>query len=215
MARKHRQTVSDFPLHVTARTNGKAIFPIPLDEAWTLFSNYLFLIHILFDIRIHSFVMMPNHIHLILSDPGGLLSQAMACLMRETSKEIGRQSKRNGLLWGSRFHSSIIASPTYYLNAYKYVYRNPVRAGIVDSPFKYKYSTLPVLVGLSHSVIPIESDSTLFENFENSVRWLETAPNPKIEDAIRGGLRRWQFAPLRDERTKLPHVLEFEDFSGK
>jgi len=179
-----------------------------MDCAWDLFCDYLYFIRLVYGVRIHSFVMMPNHIHLIVRDPELQLSLAMGHFMRESSKELGRLSGVEGRVWGSRFHSSVIGSPIYYLNAYKYVYRNPVRAGIVKSPFAYAYSSLPALVGLSKSILPIESDDTLFENFEDSVQWLERPPASQIEEAVRGGLRRRYFTPLRNELTKQPCELE-------
>lgn len=205
----------EFPIHITARTNGQKQFAVSMTDAWEVFSDYLFLINVSFGIRIHAFVMMPNHIHLIVRDPEMQLSEAMACFMRESSKEIGRMACSTGRLWGSRFHSSIIGSPLYYLNAYKYVYRNPVRARLSSSPFHYAYSTLPALVGLSRTILPIETDDTLFENFESAVRWLETPPETQTENAIRAGLRRRQFIPMRNESTKkLCHLEDFDD-SGK
>ena len=215
MARARRDHHSELPIHITARTNHRLAFPIPLDEAWSIFSDHLFLLRALFKVRILSFVMMPNHFHIIVRDPHGEISNAMAYFMRETSKEIGRKAHKPGLLWGSRYHSSVIANPIYFFNAYKYVYRNPVRARIVDSPFAYRYSTLHALVGLAHTIIPIEPDETLFENFESTLAWLERSPSETMNQAIRGGLRRQTFCPSRDERTKRPQRLEFEQESGK
>jgi putative transposase len=179
-----------------------------MEDVWEIFSDYLFLATISFDLQIHAFVVMPNHIHLIVRDPKMKISEAMAGFMRESSKEIGRLAKRKERLWGSRFHSTLIGSPYYYLNAYKYVYRNPVRAGLCLSPFDYQFSTLPSLIGRARTILPIEADEALLENFESSVEWLERPPAAQVERAIGGGLRRRNFIPLRNESTKKPEELE-------
>lgn len=212
MPYKPRNLTDNFPIHITARTNRKALFPLQLEEAWEVFSDFLFLAHIMFGIRIHAFVMMPNHLHMIIRDPELKLPEALAHFMRETSKEIGRRSKIEGRLWGSRFHSSLINSPIYYLNAYKYVYRNPVRARLCTSPFDYPFSTLPALIGRSKTIVPIEYDDTLFSSFEESVKWLESAPSTDVETAVKLGLRRREFRPPRSEMTKKPVLLEQLEF---
>jgi putative transposase len=97
-----------------------------MPEAWELFSDYLYFINKNFGIRIHSFVLMPNHFHMIARDPELNLSSAMNYFMRETSKLMASESRTINRVWGAPFHSSLIDSPLYYLHAYKYVYRNPV-----------------------------------------------------------------------------------------
>jgi len=89
MSRFLRQLDADYPIQITARCNNKEIFPVPLDEAWDLFSNYLHFIHSAFEIKIHSFVLMSNHFHLIASDPNLNLSKAMGIFMKEIGNRIG------------------------------------------------------------------------------------------------------------------------------
>jgi putative transposase len=126
MTYKPRIRSAEFPFHITARSNNRALFPVSMPEAWELFSDYLYFINKNFGIRIHSFVLMPNHFHMIARDPELNLSSAMNYFMRETSKLMASESRTINRVWGAPFHSSLIDSPLYYLHAYKYVYRNPV-----------------------------------------------------------------------------------------
>lgn len=167
-------------------------------------SEYLYLIVLLHEVQIHSFVLMPNHFHLIVLAPKNNLAEAMNYFMRETSKEISRRSGRINQVYGGRNYKSVISSHHYFLNAYKYVYRNPVRAGLVDRVEAYPYSTLNGLTGFSQLLIPLNEDTVLFnENFSfETLEWLNQCPNADREDEVRRALKKTSF--------KLARVGRFE-----
>ncbi|MGE3975649.1 MAG: hypothetical protein AB7F59_14075, partial [Bdellovibrionales bacterium] len=106
------------------------------------------------------------------------------------------------------FRRTEIRSHHYFLNAYKYNYRNPVKAGIVQNVEEYPYSTLQGLLGQSRLIIPIEQDYTLFSNLEGTLKWLNSPSNPEYDLAIKRGFRRKIFGlPKIDSR---PHPLEID-----
>jgi putative transposase len=144
---------------------------------------------------------MPNHFHLIARDVNGNLPKCMAHFMRESSKEIAFAAGRINRCWGTRFHSSVITSPIHYLHAYKYVYRNPVAGGLVSSPFDYRFSTLPYLVGRQRELIPMFEDFTLFNHLESSIGWLEAAYDEEDAKRIKKAVRRKKFGYAIDRRT--------------
>ena len=179
-----RKLSGEYPIHITARCNNKTVFPIPLSDAWELFSDYLHLIHHHYNIKIHSFVLMSNHFHLIVSDPELNLSKAMAVFMRETSKEIGRMSGRINKTWGTRFHSCIIQNTQYYQSAYKYNYRNPVAAGICKRVEEYPWSSIQLLLGKKKGLIPLLEDETLFSDPEGTLNWLNEPYKKEEAEAL-------------------------------
>jgi putative transposase len=85
MGRKQFVAVKDQPYFITARNNNREDFPLPLEVMWSIFSDYLFLLHEGFQFKIHAFILMVNHLHLLVSDPEGKLSKGMQCFMKETS----------------------------------------------------------------------------------------------------------------------------------
>jgi putative transposase len=93
---------------------------------------------------------MTNHVHLIL-DPGQRID-AIALLMKRvagrTTRHVNRLEDRSGTLWDGRYKSSPIQSDAYLLACWRYVELNPVRAGIVDSPEEYKWSSYLHRIGL-------------------------------------------------------------------
>jgi putative transposase len=203
-----RKLSNEYPIHISVRRNNKEIFPVPLADAWDLFSNYLHFIHHGYRIKIHSFVLMSNHFHLIVSDPELNLSKAMAIFMRETSRELNRMSNRINRIWGSPFHSCIIEDTHYYLNAYKYNYRNPVAAKICDYVEDYPWSTLQILLGIKRGIIPLEEDQTLLSDPSGTLNWLNEAYLKDEAEAIRLATRKKVFNVARDPKTKRKIQIE-------
>lgn len=198
MSQRIRHLSNEYPIQITVRRNNKEDFPIPLSDAWSIFSNYLFFIHHSFGVKIHSFVLMSNHFHLIASDPESNLSKAMAIFMKETSKELNRQSNRINRIWGTPFHSCIIEDTNYFLSAYKYNYRNPVAAKICKKVEEYPWSTLQILLGKKHGIIPLVEDDTLMSDPDGTLNWLNEAYLEKEAEAIQLATRKKIFTLGRD-----------------
>jgi putative transposase len=54
---------------------------------------------------------------------------------------MNRTYGRTGTLWEGRFRSSLVQSEEYLLTCYRYIECNPVRAGLVDHPGTYDWSS--------------------------------------------------------------------------
>ena len=194
----------EFPIHVTARTNNREPFAAELIEVWGSFEDYLYLLQKAYSLEIVNFVLMPNHFHLILRDPQLNLPKAMAYLLRETSKDIQRLSGSINHLWGNRYYSSVIASLPYFYTCYRYVYRNPVVAGLAESVVNYKFSSLAVVLGQVKSVLPVAEDLTLFGSLDRSIDWLNQSTEDKYRKQIAKSLREsiMEFSVDRSSRKK-------------
>jgi putative transposase len=154
----------------------------------------------LFRARVHALVMMPNHFHMLLSTPEEDIGRVMQHFMRSVTKTVNRNSGRSGRIFGARYHWSLIDTPLYYAHAFKYVYRNPVKARLVERVEDYPYSTLRSLLGADSARFalhyPFEPVSRLIPaDMEPLLFWLNQAFREKHEEAIRRGLRKTVFAP--------------------
>ena len=91
---------------------------------------------------IHAYALMTNHVHLLLTPAD---SEAPACLMRALGQRYVRyfndRYRRTGTLWEGRFRSTIVDTGRYFLGCSRYIERNPLRAGIVDDPGAYHWSS--------------------------------------------------------------------------
>lgn len=165
-----------------------------------------------YNVKIHAFVLMDNHFHLIISTPDNNLPQAMQYLMTFTSREITFLSNRVNQTYGGPYFSCLLDCNHHYLNAYKYVYRNPVEAGLANQVELYPYSTLSGLLGLTKIEIPLIEDLLLFENTMKHLSWLNTSYPEGALDEISKALKKSKFKFVRDRITRNVSVLETQLF---
>lgn len=177
-----------------------------MEQVWEIFSAQLYFVHFAFRAQVLAFVLMNNHFHMILLTPEANLSEIMAWFMRETSRELTRASGRINQCYGGRHFRSLIGSPLYYLHAYKYLYLNPVKAGLVGDVLSYRYSSIRGLLGLQKLEFPVAYDDTLFSDVDGCIRWLNRKPSEENWETVRKALRRKEFTlPMIN---RMPHPLE-------
>jgi putative transposase len=91
---------------------------------------------------VHAYVLMTNHVHLLLSpSDGDSVSMMMKRLSCRYVLYFNRRHDRTGTLWEGRFHSSLVQDERYLMICHRYIELNPVRARIVDAPADYPWSS--------------------------------------------------------------------------
>lgn len=141
MGRRARLVLSGVPLHVIQRGNNRnACF-----KAETDYRVYLSMLHeasTAVDCSIHAYVLMTNHVHLLLSsDDISSPSSLMKALGQRFAQYINRRYGRTGTLWEGRFRSCLVEGEPYLLTCQRYIELNPVRAGMVTRPDDYQWSS--------------------------------------------------------------------------
>ncbi len=140
--RRPRLEIAGVPLHITQRgVNRAAVFVDDADR-----QHFLDLLGkglARFDIALHAYVLMGNHVHLLASAPEtGLISRAMRNLGQCYVQAFNRRHGRTGTLWESRFKSCLVASDRYLLTVYRYIELNPMRAALAVHPAAYRWSSV-------------------------------------------------------------------------
>jgi len=90
---------------------------------------------------LHAYVLMDNHYHLMLETPLSNVAQIMQNINTSYTVYVNRKYKRSGHLFQGRYKSIIVDKDSYLLELSRYIHLNPVRAKIVDSPEKYRWSS--------------------------------------------------------------------------
>lgn len=91
---------------------------------------------------VHAYVLMTNHVHLLVTPQStGAVGAMLQDIGRRYVRVINTIHARTGTLWEGRFRSSLVDSETYLLACHRYIELNPVRAGIVDHPLAYSWSS--------------------------------------------------------------------------
>jgi len=94
-----------------------------------------------YSLIIHAFCLMENHYHFEIETPRGNLSQAMHWLKTAYAVYFNKHHKRNGHLFQGRFLSALVEKETHLMALTRYIHLNPVRAGMVERPEDYLWSS--------------------------------------------------------------------------
>ena len=141
MARLPRFCPPGLPQHIIQRGNNRSIcFADEQDLA--AYAHWLDEYAAKFDVAIHAWVFMTNHVHLLATpSTGDGIPLMMQSLGRRYVQYFNLAYKRSGTLWEGRYKSSAVQSEHYLLACYRYIELNPVRAGMVNDPSKYSWSS--------------------------------------------------------------------------
>lgn len=190
------------PYHVVNQVNNREWFHLPKTEVWEILNHKCLNITQSCGAQIHALVMMSNHYHMILSCPQSDLGEVMWEFGRSVVRTYNNSSGRKGHLFIGRYKWSLVCTANYYSCALKYVFRNPVRAGICENVEDYPFSSL-LDVSQCGLGFPIASPSErllrdLPKDPQTFLRWLNTPFQSEDSERIRKGLRRRIFKLPRD-----------------
>ncbi len=137
----------------------------------------------------------------------------MRDFLGSSTRILNCRNQRTGHVTGGPYFGSLISDPTYYLHAFKYVIRNPIRAGLVTYAAEYPFSTYSNTLGLGHLVVPIFPPNWSLDNYlpqdpEAMDAWLNKPHRKEELELIRRGLRKKEFdiaAKRTDRRMQTLH----------
>jgi len=141
MARLPRFVIPGHPQHVIVRGNNReAIFYE--NEDYTYYLNKLKDGCKKHDCELHAYVLMTNHVHLLLTPQvENGISKVIQMIGRYYVQYFNYKYRRTGTLWEGRYKASLIDSERYLLICYRYIELNPVRANMVVHPSDYPWSS--------------------------------------------------------------------------
>jgi len=95
-----------------------------------------------YEVAIHAFVLMTNHVHLLVTprDEQGV-SRMMQAQGRKYVQYFNFTQRRTGTLWEGRYKSTLVDADNYLLTVYRYIELNPVRANMVAHASEYPWSS--------------------------------------------------------------------------
>lgn len=91
--------------------------------------------------ELYAYCLMDNHVHLLLNEKDSPIARIMKCINVSYAIYFNKKYNRVGHLFQDRFRSEAIDQDSYLLSAARYIHNNPVKAGIIESPEKYKWSS--------------------------------------------------------------------------
>jgi putative transposase len=167
MARKSRTVIPGIPLHMIQRGNNRQACFFA-DQDYQFYLDCLAKAATRYRCAVHAYVLMTNHVHLLLtpsSDEGP--SRLMQAVGRRYVQYVNYTYRRSGTLWEGRFKASVVQAEDYLLGCYRYIELNPVRAGMVNQPEQYRWSSYRAHMGQASD--QFLTDHALFEALGASI----------------------------------------------
>lgn len=140
MARALRIEYEGAYYHITSRGNEKRKIYFTKTD-YLKFLEYIEQAKEKYAVRIHSYVLMTNHYHLIIETPKANLTKVMHYINSSYTAYINTKHKRSGHLFQGRYKAILIDKDSYIMELSRYIHLNPVRAKIVEKPDDYLYSS--------------------------------------------------------------------------
>jgi len=99
--------------------------------------------------------LMTNHVLLLVTpESSTAISKLFQSIGRHYVPYINKTYQRRGSLWEGRHKGNVIESEAYFLSCMRYIEMNPVRAGMVEHPVKYRWSSYAANAqGIDNAVI--------------------------------------------------------------
>lgn len=210
---RHPTILSDiFPYHICARSNNRDWFELPLRYVFGIYTNVLDKTIARYELQCHAFVLMSNHFHMIASTPRSNLDSCMRFFMTESSRAIARSSNRINHVYGSRYRKTVITSAEHYAHALLYVYRNPLKAKMVELAQDHPYSTInPFYRKMNRLIVPKHGgfEELIPTDEREKLEWINQVEDLAYSTQVRRALHKNTFAFGQDRTTgKRPAFLD-------
>lgn len=182
MARLPRLVIPQQPHHVIQRGNDRQL--IFRDAAdYGIFLGWLRESAKQFNVAIHAYVLMSNHLHLLATPADSIgLARMMQWVGRHYVPYFNHKYERSGTLWQGRFKTAVIDSERYFLTCSRYIELNPVRAGMLHNPAEYAWSSYQHHIGLRTD--PLITDHPLYWALGNTPFEREAAYQALAEQGL-------------------------------
>ena len=133
---------------------------------------------------IHAYVLMPNHVHLLITPeedegPPRMMQLVSTCYVPYVNSRI----PRTGTLWEGRYRSSLVNSDRYFFTCSRYIELNPVRAEMRDDPAQYLWSSYPHNAWGVHD--PLITPHYLYRGLATEPTDQQAAYRALFEDALK------------------------------
>jgi len=140
MARPIRLEYPGAVYHITSRGNARqSIFLEDADRQ--VFLEVLETVTQKYNWLCHAYCLMDNHYHLLVETPDANLSLGMRQLNGVYTQGFNRRHNRVGHVFQGRYKSILVEKNEHLLELCRYIVLNPVRAGMVNEPKKWVWSS--------------------------------------------------------------------------
>ena len=210
MSRLIRVAPVGIPQHIIQRGNNRQVC-FGSDEDMAAYMNWLKEYAANYQVAIHAWVLMTNHVHLLATpySEGGI-SKMLQSLGRRYVRYFNYSYQRSGTLWEGRYKASLVQTEDYLLALYRYIELNPVRAAMVTDPADYSWSSYQcnALGKKSELLTPHERYLALGESDEARQMNYRCLFDAHVDDALLEDIRRCVHSGLAIGNSRFKEQIE-------
>ena len=141
MPNQKRNDIPGIALHITQRGNNRQLM-FRENEDYQRFAGMLIKYSEKYQVIVHAWMLMPNHIHLLVTpQEKNMVGRMMMCATGAYTKFYNQKYKRTGTLYEKRYYSALVDYDEYVINVYRYIELNPVKARLVQHPGYWHWSS--------------------------------------------------------------------------
>lgn len=132
--------------HVTLRGNHQQDIFVAEDDRHLL-NTIVARAIVKFGARLHAYCWMRNHLHFLLQVGELPLAGPMRQIAAEFARAMQVKLATTGHFFERRYHATLVDADTYLLELIRYIHLNPMRAGLVTDPARFRWSSHHAYVG--------------------------------------------------------------------
>lgn len=194
-----RQLRIEYPgalYHVTARGNGKAAVFLDDDNRRKFLDTLEDSIKA-YNFICHGYCIMTNHYHLLIETPDANLSAGIHRLNSVYAKYFNKHNDCVGHVFQGRFKAILVQRDNYLLELCRYIVLNPVRAGMVNHPANYRWSSYHQTVGTAEITSAFLTTDWILTQFDSDFSLARKSYIDFVMDGINAD------SPMKDLRAGL------------
>jgi len=114
----------------------------------------------IFHIKIAAFCLMKNHYHLLIQTPEANISRSMRHINSVYTQRFNKAHGYDGQLFRGRYKSILVDTDSYLLQVMRYIHRNPISAGLIET-LNYPWSSHKAYLSVAKKWDWVNSDQIL------------------------------------------------------
>ena len=146
--------------------------------------------------RLYAFVLMSNHIHLLIEPAGEPLNTVLTRIETRYAMWYNRKYLRTGYLFQNRYRSEAVETDQYFKTVLRYILQNPMKAGMESRPGTYRWSSYLAYEKGIGAITDTQYTLDLFGNRETLMAFLGLDNDDEVMDEADLDRR------LRDEQVR-------------
>lgn len=104
------------------------------------------------EFAVYGYCLMTNHLHLLILEKIDSISRIMSRIGTSYAWWYNQKYGRSGHVFQGRFKSECVEDDNYLLAVIRYIHSNPVKAGMVQKPEDYRWSSIHDYYGTRSSL---------------------------------------------------------------